>query len=327
MTTLTSLEINAMYIINLDNEIVHKELLRPDGTPTSEDIPEYDDVERKLLPLLNLDDNNHYIKGYIAGTDNVYFVSAHTILKSTAEGPYQGILLMLKRISIEEPKQNVFLSTVNNPLYIHDLTDTEVSNDYSDILNKLNNEEHVNIPISSSEMRTYSVIKDMFNDPILLFETVYDRSINQQGEKLKYYSIASVTIVALILAILTYINFEKELVNGLKKLTTFMEGVSRDNLTKERLNLRSNEELGVLSDIINRTLDRISDQQIQLEKNNKILAQTNKELELKQQEISRNNKELSELNQAMVGREMKMVELKKEVEVLKEKLGQVPLPN
>lgn len=323
-TTLSALEIHAMYILDLNGNIVHKELERPDGTNTSSDVAEYDDVVRNIKPILELDDSNHYVNGYIAGTDNVYFVSAHTILTSTGEGPYQGILLILKRIPIEDPKSNVFISYLEHPVLIHDLTDETVYSEYLDITQELETKDHFSIPVSSTEMQTYSTVKDMFGEPILLIETVYNRNIYQQGQKLLYYTIGSIVIIGFIFALLTYINFDKEIVSGLGQLRDFMAKATTNKM-KLRLNLRTNAELSELSDIINRNLDKIVEQQEQLQKNNAVLASNNEQLALKQQEIAKNNQELTELNQAMIGREMKMVELKKEVEMLREKLGQIPL--
>jgi chromosome segregation ATPase len=105
-----------------------------------------------------------------------------------------------------------------------------------------------------------------------------------------------------------------------------MQLVAKNPQTKERLALHTNKEMSILSDTLNNMLDQFSKQQRIVEKNNQELERINKQIADKQQELAKSNQELSELNQAMIGREMKMVELKKEVELLRSRLGQQPLP-
>lgn len=322
--TLESLHLQAMYIWNRDGELIHKDVITDNSVNMT--ATDFDELTRKIKPLLDLGDDHKFYSGYVANDNNVFFVGAHSILKNDASGPYQGIFLVLRHIDTEDPKSDLFLGSVNTPVNLYQLNNPDVAKAKGSILSELEKNMTVTVTIGPNEIKSYTLAKDIFGEPVLLFESTFTRDIYQQGLQVKTFAEIAITLIALVVGFFAYYQFDNELIKGISIITTFMQLVAKNPQTKERLALHTNKEMSILSDTLNNMLDQFSEQQRIVEKNNQELARINKQIADKQQELAKGNQELAELNQAMIGREMKMVELKKEVQLLRSRLGQQPLP-
>lgn len=323
-STLESLHLQAMYIWNKDGELVHKDISTDNILNLAN--TDFDEITRKVKPLLDLGDDHKFFSGYVADNNNVFFVGAHSILRSDTSGPYQGIFLVLRHVHTEDPKSDMFLSGINTPVNLYKIKDPTVQEDFKSILSELEKNMTVTITVGQNEIKSYTLAKDLFGEPVILFESTFTREIYQQGLQVKSFAEIAITIIALVIGFFAYYQFDNELIKGITTITAFMQIVAKNPQSKERLALHTNQEMSILSDTLNNMLDQFSEQQRTVEKSNLELARINKQIADKQQELAKGNQELSELNQAMIGREMKMVELKKEVELLRSRLGQQPLP-
>jgi methyl-accepting chemotaxis protein len=169
-----------------------------------------------------------------------------------------------------------------------------------------------------------------FNAATRQFQFVQDNGITLLLGELEYFSTIRddlsnsyrnslingvIFIVLLIVGCILYVfNFSKKFVLPLHNLTTATKKLAAGEIDvriqQELLNLPN--ETGILATSFDQMAISLQDKVTRLNKSNKEIAQSAKELESK-------NAELHKLNQFMVDREVKMIELKDEIKALKEK--------
>jgi len=317
ITTLDTLNIDALAICDLNKETVYT-ISRPE-------LSEFNEILRKLKPIVSLSEQSPSFSGYVAISDNVFYFGAHSILKRNGEGPAAGTFIVLRSVEMQDPTQDPYLQTIASNIKLYSLKEPANLTKYGNIINALDLETSVVKVENSNLLYSYSMVEDVFGDPVILIESSYTRYVSSEGNFVKNLAIATITIIIIIAGVLSYLNFEHEFLRSISKLTHFMKSVIDNPQTKERLALHTNSEMTTLSDTVNSMLDKIREQQKELEQSNLNLAQTNQAIAEKQAELAKINQDLSELNKAMLGREMKMVELKREVELLRARTGQTPL--
>jgi methyl-accepting chemotaxis protein len=124
--------------------------------------------------------------------------------------------------------------------------------------------------------------------------------------------------VAIIIFIFLFSN--KIIVRPLKKIVGAANAFGQGNSDYE-IKVKSNDEIGELANNLNRIFLDLKKSKAELEDYAKNLEtkikERTKELELKNIEQTKVNEKLEHMNKLMVGRELRMVELKKEIEILK----------
>jgi two-component system sensor histidine kinase YesM len=128
--------------------------------------------------------------------------------------------------------------------------------------------------------------------------------------------IASLIILAVIsVSIYLAITWSNKLTRPLVKLsntaTDITKGQLQSNVDKELLDMQ--DEIGSLSSSFNLMVSRLRNQITELDSSNKALEQSKKDIE-------HQSSRLKQMNELMTGREIKMIELKKEIESLKQQI-------
>lgn len=126
-------------------------------------------------------------------------------------------------------------------------------------------------------------------------------------------NIYMVSLISVILALSGGLFFSIPIVATIRKLRTAASEVAKGNLNV-RLVADSHDELGELSESFDQMTRSLKEVNEQREKNAQALNQKTEELARKMEETERTNK-------LMVGRELKMIELKKEIEQLKQQVS------
>ncbi len=109
----------------------------------------------------------------------------------------------------------------------------------------------------------------------------------------------------------------KFVISNIISLTELAKTIAGGDLSK-RIDIKSHDEIGQLAASFNEMAEKLKEYYSGLEQ--KVLERT-KELETVRNSLKENLDESNRINKLMVGRELKMVELKKETEELKERLG------
>ncbi len=160
----------------------------------------------------------------------------------------------------------------------------------------------------------YGFVKD---NSVVLFidELKYADSLQGRINQLYVFSIV-IDIVALgaisIGCVLYLLAFSNKIVTPLRKLSTVAQKIAAGDTTTTIGNdlLAGNDEIGSLSQSYKTMIDKLFQNITKLDVSNKEIAQSSHVLTDK-------NSELEKLNKLMIDRELKMIELKKEIAVLK----------
>ena len=126
-----------------------------------------------------------------------------------------------------------------------------------------------------------------------------------------------VMLAPILIAILLAPFLSKIILRPLGKLKDTVLEISSGNLN-QRVEIKSNDEIEQLAVVFNQMLDNIEKMRKEAAKQAEKRAQ---ELKAKAEELKAKMEELEKFNKLIVGRELRMVELKKEIEELKKKVG------
>jgi methyl-accepting chemotaxis protein len=154
---------------------------------------------------------------------------------------------------------------------------------------------------------------------LTLAEDVNLAKVTQQMEKLKvlliYLTIAIFILGTLIATVLAVV-FSNRLIDPLVSLAFIAGKITSDNLvlSVEEKMIKRQDEIGSLFRAFESMLRQIREK---IEKINESNAQLEKTKKIAEESL----KDLENLNNLMVGRELKMIELKKEIALLKEELA------
>ena len=124
---------------------------------------------------------------------------------------------------------------------------------------------HYSTPASSQSLLGYSVIMDIFGEPIGMFKMVTPRMIYMSGEEaVRYYLTAFIVLGIIFLALLMWL-LRVLIIQRLEKLDEQVSVISAAKSIKKRVDASGNDELTAVSTEINNMLDIIQASQEQLE--------------------------------------------------------------
>ena len=303
------LKVNAIAIYNKNN---HKVYLRTydykkdTQLATDNELVDMTDILVNSLKFKNIDD---IINGYF-GKNNMYYFAAHQTSPSICddESKVNGTILFIRQINAQDPQDfalnsppNVILNTANfntlDPAVKMGIDTSKVTS----------------IKTTSSNIYTYSIIPDIFGNPLIYLTVNSERVFTNESITLNSSIFIMMLLLLLVFSIIFYLIIDRSFFQKFKQIYNFLEHIKTQPDTDERFTAGLGKDFDEIKDVLNSLLDKLKLKQTQLEQVNEKLLTQNQEL-LKSHDIfNEKNKELSKINQLMVGREIKMIELKEEL--------------
>jgi methyl-accepting chemotaxis protein len=154
--------------------------------------------------------------------------------------------------------------------------------------------------------------------------TVYiERDLADIGRRLRYDAlvVGAVFVLALCVAVTATTRFQRILTVPLKELLRTTDAVARSRDYSLRAHKLSEDELGSLTDEFNAMLQEIQHRDREVSRARDELEQRVQDRTL---QLRQRSDELERFNRAAVGREQRMIELKREVNALRARLGLEP---
>lgn len=160
---------------------------------------------------------------------------------------------------------------------------------------------------------------------LILAETKHLSTVTQQIQKTHDLSVIVISIAGSLIVIITLvisIIFANNIAKPITELTKTAKSIADGNLSinLEKSLISRDDEIGILSNSFNYMVDNLKNKIHQLEISEQNISKKN-------EEISQNIDTLNRMNKLMIGREMAMIEIKRENEELKTKLGLPTTPN
>ncbi len=260
--TFSNLKLNLMLFRKLTGEILYGtyfDLNTSLKIPLTPSINEYFDNENG--PLRNPDVNKG-TAGIIILSENPLLVASRYILKSNEIGPTNGVLVMgryldnnLLRKLTGLTRLSISISNFNEP----------VLSDFQKAKTHLVNNESVYVnPVDSFTIAGYTVLKDVYRNPILILRVDSSREILQQGRRDIYLNIFSMLVISIVFGLIITSFLNKVVLSRLTKLSDSVKRITLSGDLSEHIYLKGNDEISMLANSINGMLGVIEESREEL---------------------------------------------------------------
>lgn len=225
-------------------------------------------LEKYIYPgslLLNRKDVNKDLRGYALTDSGIMMVAAVAITDGEKVQPPLGAVVFGRLLSpkiVDKIKDNTKLDLalfLPNQIKKNDT----LKNAFTEISE--NKTGYLNYPISENTLHGFTLIKDIDNKPIGMFQMTTPRAIYLTGLKaISYYLIAFV-ILGIIFSILMIWLLRILIIKRLERLDSDVAEISDKNELSRRVDEKGNDELSSVSKQINNMLTIIEASHLKLE--------------------------------------------------------------
>ncbi|MDX1901409.1 MAG: EAL domain-containing protein [Gammaproteobacteria bacterium] len=238
--------------------------------------------------LLDRKDVKNEIHGYILLPDGVMMIAAASITNGEKTLPPLGAMITGRFLSpkiLQTIEDQTKLSLKLFPLN-HIPTNSDLFKVFQLIAN--NQSGHTSENVDEKTLHGYTLIRDIYNKPIAMFQLTAPRSIYLTGvEAINYYLISFIVLAIAFSALILWL-LRMLVVRRLEKLNHDVADISATNALSRRVDASGKDELSTVSGEINRMLSIIEASQgkleLRVEERTQELKQTNVKLEQEIQE-------------------------------------------
>lgn len=226
-------------------------------------------IEKYVYPgsmILDRNDVKKDVSGYILLPDGVMMIAATAVTngdKTTT--PYgamvNGRFLSPKILGKIEDQTKLSLKL----LLPDQIKNNSALNDTFKTISE-NKSGHTSHPISKTTLQGYTVIRDIFQKPIAMFEMTSPRSIFLTGMDAINYYLISFLALGVVFSLLLLWLLRALIIKRLEKLDREVATISKNNQLSRRVDATGTDELSSVSSQINKMLGIIEASQSQLEK-------------------------------------------------------------
>lgn len=127
-------------------------------------------------------------------------------------------------------------------------------------------------PLDGDTLGTYSLIRDLFGQPVLLMKTSIVRDIYDQGKSTTLYFIVLLVIAGLAFGLVILLLLEKTVISRILYLSSRVKKIGNERDFSDRVDLFGNDEIGGLATNVNAMLGELETSQQHL-KNRLVLSE------------------------------------------------------
>jgi len=225
-------------------------------------------LEKFIYPgsmLLDRKDVRNEIRGYILLPKGVFMIASASITNGDKNMPPIGAMINGRFLSakiLQKIEETTKLSLKIIPATMLD-KNSRLAKIFETISNNKNG--HISENINEKTLNGYTVIRDIYNKPIAMFEVTEARSIYLTGiEAIRYYLISFVILGIAFSALMLWL-LRVLIIKRLEKLNHDVADISATNALSRRVDATGKDELSIVSGEINRMLTIIEASQEKLE--------------------------------------------------------------
>jgi signal transduction histidine kinase len=209
------------------------------------------------------------VAGVISSPEGLFMISSRPILTSEKKGPIMGTLIcgrLLDALELEKLKEATFLS-----LKVHDLNGLAGDPELSDVAFRLSSGETVVVERPSSEaISGYSLLYDIFGDPVLLLEVESPRDVYMHSLMMVAYFAVTSILVGIIIAFIAIITMNRLVLSPLLRLSTEVNEIDPHAIELRNMVIPGDDELATLSVNIDNMLQTLNDYQRRLKESERM---------------------------------------------------------
>ncbi|MGZ5486594.1 MAG: diguanylate cyclase, partial [Nitrososphaeraceae archaeon] len=219
-----------------------------------------DDFKTALLnekKLIHHDNEQSKVFGITLLNDIPTLIISVPILKSDNSGPVNGTLIMGQYIDKEI--SDYISSSVGYPVNLYNIYESDTKK-YEKILENLttSKDPNKNIEIQyleDSQISGYSIIKDIYGNPILLLQILLPRDIYQEGVKHTNEFQIFTVIIAFLSCLVIFVLLRKIVLSRIANLSIEAINIGKNRDFTKNIAVKGNDELSKLTNSINTMLD------------------------------------------------------------------------
>lgn len=194
------------------------------------------------------------VKGLLLLEGGPFLVSVHPIIKSSGEGPADGLLVMGK--FVDQGTAAGMAEDLGLPVAIY-RPDREMP-DMAEAL--VGSSDTVMLDKSSHEVTEGFVeIKDLYGNPGLVIGVQLDRAIHQQNHRTIRYFVITLVAATALFSVFVLLFIEMRVLSRIASLNRQVRKLSANPNLQTRIELGSDDELTELAGGINSMLDKIAE--------------------------------------------------------------------
>lgn len=230
---------------------------------TKLEIPVPEGLLRQLRPgspFLVHPDEKSKVEGLLLTKEGAYMAASRPILTSDVKGPIRGSLIFVGLL--DERRTQDIGSTLRTSLKIHSLEQASALPEWRDAAYVLGDgREFVARALDEESIAAYTLLRDVSGKPILLLRLDKPRTVYGKGLRtLEYFGIG-ILVTGLLQGLIMLFMLRRTVLNPLTRLTQSLQGIESDADPSKRVPVQSRDELGELSQSINRTLNALEQAQ------------------------------------------------------------------
>ena len=248
--TFTELRLNLMLFINPSGQIVYGKAF---DLQNEEEIPVPQALQEHLSAgdlLVYHPDTESSISGIVLLPEAPVLVVSQPILTSEDEGPIRGALIMgryLDTNEIEKLAEQTHLS-----LTMHRYDYSSIPTDFQAAIPFLSEEAPILVrPLDEQSIAGYALLKDIYEQPILLLRVDMPRDIYAQGQASVSYFILSLLAIGLVLGAVIILLLDRQVLSRLAHLSKSVTSIGASGDLSARVSMTGKDELSSLGDTIN----------------------------------------------------------------------------
>ena len=307
--SLVNLNVNFMAFIDKDSNIIFSKAINLQNGEeiNSEALMSFLVKQTKYINHPSTDSLDTVVSGFMKTPDGLAFVSSANILSTDGKGPVNGVLVMGNFLDGNVTKK--IGDAILYPVIVSDynglLTDDMLiaqkalsANTKSFIYN-----------LSDGNIAGYSLFYDLDNNPVAISKVIIPRDFYNKGKS--SFNIFTIIIfgIFLLFSFGIIVLLEKLILHRLVRLDKEVLEISNAKDLTKRIKVEKNDEIGNLTNVINKMLSELYILQEKEKESDKVEKVANNELK-------KHMEETEKINKLMVNRELAMIELKQKVEEL-----------
>jgi diguanylate cyclase (GGDEF)-like protein/PAS domain S-box-containing protein len=251
-----AVNLQRMLIINNSGDLVYSKafnLISGQEDPQTEDLHVHFQPDSPFLQYTGTRDSH---KGILLLDEGPILIVARPIVTSRYEGPAQGTLILGRYLS--DAEIDLISDTYQADATLYRLTAPHMPDNTSQIVEELSiSRDTVIRPITDQLIGGYTLLEDMYGEPILLLGVNSPRMIYQQGRSSLSYFVFLLFSVGGFFTVATVLLLEKQILSRIANLSRRVIRIGESGNLSDRVAIGGRDELSHLANAIDNMLNRL----------------------------------------------------------------------
>jgi diguanylate cyclase (GGDEF)-like protein/PAS domain S-box-containing protein len=252
----STLRLNVMIFVNASGRVIFGRAFDLEGKkrmPVPQSLIDHLKSDDLLLKSTHAENS---ISGIILLSEMPMLISSQPILTSDGKGSVRGALIFgryLNEAQIQRLRELTHLA-----VHVHPYNDLKKNSDWQGVQSSLSEEKNIFIrPFDTQTIEGYTMLKDIYGKPAVLFRVAMNRDIYVEGQNILYYSVLSFLLVGLVLSMVALILLEEQVLSRITALIRSVGVIGTSGDLSKRVQMKGKDEIAFLSEEMNKMLETI----------------------------------------------------------------------